>query len=127
MFNNQDLFFTYTEYEHEFEIETREKIATHGYNNVNLRISDLKGNTNIPTITNVNWAPKLGQNLLSIILLAKKSVEMFLRKASQPSEIDVDDKVFGLADIIENQYVIWLVEHPKPAIVSRVTVPTIET
>ena len=90
-------------------------------------MSDLKGNTNTLTVTNVSWAPKLGHNLLSTIPLAKKGVEVFLRKAGQPSEIVVDDEVFGLADIIENQYVIRLAENPKPATVNRVTAPTIDT
>ncbi len=49
-----------------------------------------------------------------------------MRKAGQPSEIVVDKEVFDLADIIENQYVIRLAETRKPAIVNRVTAPTIE-
>ncbi len=123
----ENLFSTYTEYEHEFEIGAGEKIVAYSYGNVNLRMSDLKGNINTLTVTNVSWALELGHNLLSIIPLARKSNEVFLRKAGQPSEIVVDEKVFGLADIIENQYVIRLAETPKPATVNRVTAPTIET
>ncbi len=48
-------------------------------------------------------------------------------KAGQPSEIIVDEEVFGLANIIKNQYVIRLAETPKPGIDNRVTALTIET
>ena len=48
------------EYEHEFEIRTGEKIVVYGYGNVNLRMSDLKGNTNILIVTNMSWVSKLG-------------------------------------------------------------------
>ena len=126
-FSNRDLFSTYTEYEHEFETGTGEKIAAHGYGNIDLRMNDLTGNVNTLTVTNVSWAPELGHNLLSTIPLARKGVEVCLRKAGQPSKIVVDEEVFGLADIIENQYVIRLAETPKPAIVNRVKAPTIET
>ena len=50
-----------------------------------------------------------------------------LRKAGQPLEIIVNEEVFCLANIIENLFVIRLAEIPKPAIVNRVTAPTIET
>ena len=50
----------------------------------------------------MSWAPELRHNLLSTILLAKKGIEVFLRKVGQPSEIIVDNEVFGLANIIEN-------------------------
>lgn len=99
-FSNPDLFFTYIEYEYDFETGIKEKIATHDYGNVNLRMSDFKDNTNTLMVTNMSWAPKLGHNLLSIILLVKKNIEIFLKKAGQPSKIVVDDKVFDLADII---------------------------
>ena len=114
-------------YEYEFETGTEEKIAAHSYGNVDLRINDLKDNTNILTITNVSWASELGYNLLNTISLARKDVEVFLRKASQPSEIIVDEETFGLANIIKNQYVIRLKETPKPVTVNQVTAPTIKT
>lgn len=75
----------------------------------------------------MSWVLKLGHNLLSTIPLVRKAIEVFLRKASQPSKIIVDEEVFGLANIIENQYVIWLVDTPKPTIVNRITALTIET
>ncbi len=96
------MFFTYTEYKHQFATKIEEKISAHSYGNVDLRMSDHQGNINTLTITNVSWASKLGQNLLSTIPLARKSVEVCLRKAGQPSEIIVNEELFGLADIIEN-------------------------
>ena len=126
-FSNQDLFSIYTEYKHEFEIGIREKIAAHGYGNVDFRMTDLTDYVNTLTVTNVSWVLELDHNLLSTIPLARKGIEVCLRKAGQPSEIVVDEEVFGLADIIENQYVIRLAETPKPATVNRVTAPTIET
>ncbi len=90
-------------------------------------MSDLKSNINTLTVTNVSWAPRLGHNLLSTIPLVRKGIEVLFRKAGQPSEIVVDEEVFGLADIIENEYVARLAEIPKPAIVNRVIAPTIAT
>lgn len=50
-----------------------------------------------------------------------------MRKASWPSKIIINKKVFGLANIIENQYIIWPVKISKFAIVNQITAPTIET
>ncbi len=66
-------------------------------------MSDLKGNINILMVTNVRWTPKLGHKILSIIFLARKGIEVLFKKAAQPSEIFVDEEVFGLANIIKNQ------------------------
>ena len=126
-FSNRDLFSTYKEYEYEFETSTREKIVAHGYGNINLRMSELKGNINTLKVTYVSWVPKLGHNLLSSMNLARKGVEIFLKKVGLPSEIVVDEDVFGLSDIIENQYVFQLAETLKPATVNQITALTIET
>lgn len=56
-----------------------EKIATYGYGNVDLRLSDYKNNITILTITNISWALQLSYNLLNIMPLAKKSIKVFLR------------------------------------------------
>ncbi len=117
-FSNRDLFSLYTEYEYKFETRIGKKIVAYGYGNVNLRMSDLKSNINTLTVTNVSWAPELGHNLLSTIPLARKRVEVFLRKTCQHSEIVVDEEVFGLANIIKNQYVIRLAKTVKPATVN---------
>ncbi len=62
-----------------------------------MRLSDHEGNISILTVTNVSWPPELGHNLFSLIPLARKGIEVFLRKAGQPSEIVVDKEVFGAA------------------------------
>lgn len=49
---------------------------------------------------------QLDSNLFSIIHLAKKDIEVFLKKTGQPSKIIADNKIFKLADIIKNQYII---------------------
>lgn len=67
-----------------------------------MRITDLIGNVYILPVSNERWTLELDHNLLSIISLARKSVEMYLKKASKPSGILIDEEVFGLADIIKN-------------------------
>lgn len=69
---------------------------------MNLRISDLKDIINILTVTNMGWALELRHNLLTTIYLATKSIKVFLRKTCQFFEIVINNRVFGLADIIKN-------------------------
>lgn len=121
------MFSTFTEYKYEFETRTREKIAAHSYNNVDLRISDLKDNINILTVIYMSWALELNHNLLNTILLVKKGVKIILKKASQSSEIIIDEKIFGLANIIKNKYIIWLAKKSKFASINQNIALTIET
>ena len=58
------------------------------------------------TIKIVSWAPSLGNNLWSTILIARKGIEVFLRQPHIPSEISHQGIFFGVADIIDNQYVV---------------------
>lgn len=53
-------------------MDTKEKITAHSYDNINLRINDLKNNTNTQKVINMSLATKLSPNLLNTILLAKK-------------------------------------------------------
>ena len=94
-FCNRDLFSSYTEYQHEFETGTGQRIIAYGYGNVIFRICDISGNVNTLTVTNVSWAPELGHNLLSTIPLAKKSFEVFLRKLGRSSELYFEGEVVG--------------------------------
>lgn len=59
-------------------------------------------------VTNISWALDLGHNLLSTISLAKKKIEVFLKRTGQLSKLFFENKVVGSADIIDNQYVIRL-------------------
>ena len=61
---------------------------------------------NIFTVKNVSWAPDLGHNLLSTIPLAIKGVEVFMRQAGVATRIIHENKIHGLADIIDRQYVL---------------------
>ena len=60
----------------------------------------------IGTVKKVSWAPSLGHNLLSTISLAKKGAKVFLQQIQVLSEISHHEKLFGIADIIDNQYVV---------------------
>ena len=88
---------------------------------------NLIDNINILTVTNVNCVLELSHNLLSTIFLARKDVEIYLRKTGQLSKIIIDKEVFGLVDIIKNQYVIRLAEILKPVTVNQVITSIIET
>ncbi len=88
---------------------------------------DISGNVNTLTVTNVSLALELGHNLLSIIPLAKKGFEVFLRKLGCPSELYFEGEVVGLADIIENQYIVRLAEDPESATVNMAVSSSIKT
>lgn len=96
------MFTTYTKYEHKLEIKTGEKITTHNYDNIDMKLSNHKDNITILIIINMRWTSELDYNLLSIIFLVKKNIKMFLRKVDQLFEIIADNKVFRSANIIEN-------------------------
>ena len=67
---------------------------------------DMSGNVNTLTVTNMSWVPELGHNLLSIVPLAKKGIEVFLRKKGCPSEIYFGEEIFGFIDIVDSQYIV---------------------
>ncbi len=91
-----------------FETGSGEKVTARGYGEDILQLQLLDGTVNTLRVTYVSWAPDLSHNLPSTILLAKKEIKVFLRKTGQPSEICFEDEVVGLADMINNQYVIRL-------------------
>ncbi len=70
-----------------------------------MEICDTDGNVNILTVTNVNWAPELSSNLLSTMSLAKRGIEVFLRKKSRLSEIYFEEEIFGFINIVVSQYI----------------------
>ncbi len=87
----------------------------------------MSDNVNILTVTYVSLAPELGHNLLSTIPLAKKGFEVFLRKLGRPSELYFEGEVVGLADIIENQYVVKLAKDPESATVNMAVSSSLES
>ncbi len=103
---NKDLITNYRKYRHVFETGSGEKVTAHGYGDVILQLQSLDETINTLAVSNVSLAPDLGNNLLNTIPLAKKGIEVFLRRICRSSEIFFEDKLVRLADMIENQYVI---------------------
>ena len=110
-FANRAYFSTYEKYHHEFQTDSGEILIAHGYGNVVLRLAHLDGSEVIWTIKKVSWAPSLGHNLLSTIPLSKKRVEVFLRQHHISTEISHHGSFFGVADIIDNQYVVRTIRY----------------
>ena len=105
-FANRAYFSTYEEYHHEFQTGSGEILTAHGYGDVVLRLAHPDGSEVIWTIKKVSWAPSLGHNLLSTIPLSKKGVKVFLQQHHIPTEISHHGSLFGMANIIDNQYVV---------------------
>ncbi len=105
-FTNRAYFSTYEKYHHEFQTGFEKILRAQGYGDVVLRLVHPDGSEVTWTIKNVSWAPSLGHNLLSTIPLARKGVEVFLRQPHIPSEISHQGIPFGVADIIDNQYIV---------------------
>ncbi len=59
-------------------------------------------------LSDVQYAPDLGFNLISTIQLGKKGVEMWLQTIDQPSQILHDRAILGYADLIDGQYIFRL-------------------
>ena len=96
-----------------FETGLGEKVTAYDNGKIILQLQLLDEKVNTLKVTNVSWSPDLGHNLLSTISFVKKRIEVFLRRTGQLSEIFFEDEVVGLADTINNQYVIRLA---KPSI-----------
>ena len=64
-------------------------------------------------VSNVWYTPNLGFNLISIIQLGEKGVEMGLQIMNQPSQILYDRAILGYADFIDGQYVFRLKQSLK--------------
>lgn len=59
-------------------------------------------------LSNVWYAPDLDFNLISIIYLGKKGVEMWIQTTNQLSQILYNRAILGYTDPIDKQYVFWL-------------------
>ena len=64
------------------------------------------GSINVLKVKDVSWASALGHNLLSTVPLAMKGVEVFLRRTDVPTQLIHENKIHGLADVINRQYVL---------------------
>ncbi len=105
-FTNRAYFSTYEEYHHEFQTGSGKILIAYGYRDVVLRLPHPDSSEVTWTIKKVSWAPSLRNNLLCTIPLARKGVEVFLQQPHIPSEISYQEIFFGVADIIDNQYVV---------------------
>ena len=124
-FSNRAYFSSYEEYHHEFQTGSGEVLTAYGYGDVILHLAHPDGSEVIWTIKKVSWAPSLGHNLLSTIPLAKKGVEVFLRQSQVPSEFHHQGELFGVADIIDNQYVIRTTGYFPNSILDQETINAI--
>ena len=57
------------------------------------------------------WAPLLGHNLLNTILLTRKRVEVFLQQPYILLKISHLGSLFGVANIIDNQYIVYIISY----------------
>ena len=105
-FANCAYFSIYKEYYQEFQTGSGEILTAHGYGDVVSCLAHPDGSEVNFTIKKVNWALSLGHNLLSTIPLARKKVEIFLQQHLILSEISHHRSLFGVADIIDNQYIV---------------------
>ena len=105
-FSNRGFFTTYAEYYHEFQTGSGQVLPAFGYGDVVLNMIQEDGSINVLTVKDVSWAPALGHNLLSTVPLAMKGVEVFLRRTNVPTQLIHENKIHGLADVINRQYVL---------------------
>ncbi len=106
LFSNHAYFSTYKDHHHKFQTDSGEVVAANRYGDVVLHLAHLDGLEVTWMIEKVSLAPSLGHNLLGSFPLAKKKVEVFLRQIPVSSEISHHGKLFGVADIIDNRYVV---------------------
>ncbi len=105
-FTNHAYISTYEEYHHKFQTGSEEILTAYWYGDVVLRWAHPDGSEITWTIKKVSCTPSLGHSLLSTILLARIRVEVFLRQPHIPSGISHQGIFFGVADIMDNQYVV---------------------
>lgn len=105
-FINRKYFSTYKEYHHEFQTGFGEILIIYRYRDVVLRLAYPNNPKGTWTIKKVSWTLLLGHNLLNTIPLARKEVEGFFRQPHSPLEISHQGILFGMVDIVDNQYVV---------------------
>ena len=105
IFANKDLIFDYKPNPSFVETGSGELLKCPGQNKVKIDMEGPDGITEV-VVENIIWCPELGYNLLSTISLSRRGIEVFLRSQDKPSEFRKDGRIFGLADIIDNQYVV---------------------
>ena len=97
-----------------------------------MRLAHPDGSEVIWTINKVSLAQLLEHNLLSTIPLSKKWVEAFLYQFQMSLEISKPGLVFGVADIVDDQYIIRTIDFSpnnisEPSIVNSMILISIQT
>lgn len=101
-FANKDWITNYKKHQHLFQTWSEKKVTVQSYEEVisQLELSDWI--INALNISHVSWASDLGFKLFSIILLAKKEIDIFLSRTDQSSEIHLQNELVRIADIMDN-------------------------
>ena len=105
IFVNKNLIFNYKLKLFFVETDFDELLKCSELNKAKINMKKSDENTEV-TVKNIIWCSELEYNLLSTISLSSRSIEMFLRSQKKSSEFRKNERVFGLADIINNQYVV---------------------
>ena len=100
-------------------------LAAYGFGNVVLCLAYPDDSEVIWTIEKVRWVSFLGHNFLNTIPLAKKGVKVFLLQFQVPSEFHHQGEFFGVADIINNQYIICTIGYFSNSILDQETINTV--
>ena len=107
---NKDLIQGYYEDFEQYQTGSGKLLSSYGKGTLPMALDE--GNL---TLLNVYYAPDLGYNLISTILLGRKGVEVFLRTLNKLSQILHQGKVLRYTDSIDSQYVIC----QKPGVVAN--------
>lgn len=92
-----DLFSNKRKYEHELETEERQIIIGDKYCNIILQSCDNKSSIKNNTFTNFIEAPMLHHNLLNIVALFIKGIEVFIKKKNNILKIFIEKKYLILS------------------------------
>ena len=103
LISNRDFIQNYYENYKVYQTGSGEELSS--YNKGTLYLPINNGNL---TLIDVYYASNLGFNLLSIVLLRNKDVEIYLRVTNLVSQILYNNEILDYANPIDNQYVVRL-------------------
>ncbi len=106
IFCNRSLFTSYTPKISTCETGTREKFTSERYKSVVMTLINEDNQARDVTLTRVLYSSQLQYNLISIIKLAKKEIETFLRLPHLLSQLILRDDVIAVIEMINDQYVL---------------------
>ena len=97
LISNRDFIQNYYENYKVYQTGFGEELSSYGKGTLYLSMND--GNL---TLIDVYYAPNLSFNLLSIVLLDNKNVEMYLRVINLASQILYNNEILGYINLINN-------------------------